>query len=518
MIGEVVYRQQEKYFMRNFDGIQNHIETTQPSVVYKPKKRHRLRWFLFFLVLLVSVGFWFGSSLLSKANQIFTNKQNIFVRVGKLFVSDDKPLKGEVEGQVNILLLGMGGPGHEGPFLTDTMVVASINTKTFEVNMISIPRDFMVRLPNLGYNKINAVYAYAEKDDPGTGGTAAIKVAEDVTGLSIPYYASIDFKGFVKAVDHVDGLDILIDRTFTDSTYPNYNLGYLPPQTFTKGQENMNGERALIFARSRHGNNGEGSDFARSERQKKILVALKEDLMKLNITNVSALNSLLSDFTENFRTNLEPYELKRLIDMAGKYNGDNVFSLSLEPDAITICDSLVDLNTGRPAPPVAPTPDPTPTPTPTTTNPKSSTTTSPTNSTSTETGTESTAQSNIIRAYVVVPCYGKNTQDVHHYLTAAMSVANLTKESAKIEIMNSTGKPAASTKWKDLNNKGLNAKFITFSGKTPYDRTIVYDNTGKQKPKTLEYLKANYSFVVADVPYSQSTADFVVIIGNDYGN
>jgi polyisoprenyl-teichoic acid--peptidoglycan teichoic acid transferase len=486
--------------MRNFDGINNQTSSDNsysPSPFVqlqqkKPKRRRFWRWFLVFVVILGGVGVFWGSQILSKTNQIFTNKQNIFKRFGQLIVSDDKPLKGEETGKVNILLLGIGGPGHEGPNLTDTMIVASINVQTKEVLFTSLPRDFLVQLPKRGFNKINAAYAYAEVDEKGSGGPVAISMAEKVTGLTIPYFAVVDFKGFVKAVDRVGGLDITIDKTFTDSQYPNYNYGYLAPQTFTKGQEHMNGERALIFARSRHGNNGEGSDFARSERQKKIMVGMRDELTQLNLTDLGTLNGLLSDFTENFRTNMEPYELIRLASLGKEISGDNAYSVSLDPDNKLICDGLIDLNTGRPS---APLPEPT----------------------LDEEGNEIPAaqpEPNS-RIYVIQPCEGVTLADISSHLNAVMDTAQLQKEKAVIEIINTTGKSYVTERWRDLADSatGMTIKFS--ASKTPVDRSIFYDNSNGSKPKTLDYIKSNYTLDKSDLPYTQSTADFVIILGQD---
>jgi polyisoprenyl-teichoic acid--peptidoglycan teichoic acid transferase len=498
--------------MPNFDGIKLHSFDESPSnFPTPPKKRRKKKWILLVLLLLIGGLFFSGAQIISRTNQIFTGKVNIFQRVGqfgKLILSDDKPLKGEENGVVNILLLGMGGPGHEGPNLTDTMMVASINLSTKEVVFTSIPRDFLVQLPGRGFNKINAAYAYAEKDEENSGGTAAIAVAEKVTGLTIPYYASVDFKGFVQAVDHVGGLDITIDRTFTDSAYPDYNYGYLAPQTFTKGFEHMNGERALIFARSRKGNNGEGSDFARSERQKKIMVAMRDELLKLNIKDLSTVNKLLSDFTENFRTNFAPHELKRLSDITKEISDENIFSLSLEPDGVIICDGLIDMNTGRPAPAPTPAPAPaTPTPTPTSTSGTTSTNTTTTPQTTTP------EEPAITRIYVVQPCEDKTLADIHNYLAKAITTIQLQKEQAVVEIQNSTGKAYATDRWLELRATGVTLKFTT--SKTPIDRTIIYDNTQGSKPKTLEYLKSHYNLSQSDLPYTSSRADFVIILGKD---
>jgi LCP family protein required for cell wall assembly len=488
--------------MRTFDGINNQdtgnyaqsYSSFNSSPPPRRKRGRKWKWILAFLLFVGAVLVFGGSQILSKTNQIFSNKNNIFVRVGKLLVSDDTPLKGEENGTVNVLLLGMGGPGHEGPYLTDTMIVASINTNSKEVLLTSIPRDFLVQIPGRGFSRINAAYAYAEANEEGTGGDVAIKMAEKITGLTIPYYASIDFKGFVKAVDHVGGLNISIDRTFTDSQYPNYNLGYMPPQTFTKGQEHMDGERALIFARSRHGDNGESSDFARSERQKKIMVAMRDEIMKLNITDVSTLNSLLGDFTENFRTNFEPYELKRLAELGKDISGDSTYSVSLTPDNILICDGLIDMSTGLPAPRTVP---------------------EETESEETEEDDEPTvpAKPEIIGAYVIQPCEGVTLADISNHLMMVMDVAKLQEEDATIEIINTTGKTYVTERWRQLLSLGVNVKFSV--GRTPFEKTTLYDNTQGQKPKTLEYIKSNYTLNKSDLPYNQSTADFVIILGKD---
>jgi LCP family protein required for cell wall assembly len=490
--------------MGNFDGINNYRQEQVLAASLPPRKKRRFwKWLLILLLIGGAIVLLGGTHILSKANQIFTNKQNIFTRFGSLFpITDDKPLIGEETGQVNILLLGMGGPGHDGPYLTDTMIVANINVKTSEVNLISIPRDFLVRLNGRGYNKINAAYTYGlDEDDPGSGGKAAIAVAEQVTGLTIPYFASIDFKGFTKAVDHVDGLDVTVDQTFTDRTYPDYRYGYLAPVTFTEGHEHMNGERALIFARSRHGNNGEGSDFSRSERQKKIMLAFKDKVLTLNLSNIGTLNNLLSDFTQNFRTNLEPHELKRIADMGKTINGENVYSLSLEPRPGLICDSMVDLATGRPAPPPVVQPEPE------TTDGEESE-----GEQTTEVAPVVT-QPQINRAYVVTPCSGKTLTDVHQFLASSMRIAHLQKEQPLlIEIQNTTGKASATTTYRTLSDYGYEVKFTT--SKTPLDRSVLYDNTKGAKPKTLEYLKSTYSLSVSDLPYTASQADFVIILGS----
>lgn len=456
--------------MKNFDIITPRHETPrvhpQQFILKKPapkKKKHWLRRFvifLFFLALLI----YGGNKLLSKANQVFDNDKNIFVRVGKFFTSSDKPLIGEEDGKVNVLLLGVGGEGHNGPWLTDTMILASIDPGTGDVFLISIPRDFIVQVGKEGFRKINGIYPLADKNNPGSGGAAIRQAVEKLTGFQVPYYALIDFEGFVKAVNHVGGLDVIIDRTFTDYQFPDYKNSYLPEVKFIKGFEHMNGERSLQFARSRHGNNNEGSDFARSERQKKILAAFKDKVYQLNLNDLKTLNNLLGDFTNHFRTNMEPFEIKRLMDISKNVNKEKVYSLSLEPQGDLICAGVID--------------------------------------------------DYVNRAYVIQPCEGKTYADIQQFLTNYQLIAKLKKENAVIEIQNSTNQPSATKTWSQLSNAGLDIRITSFKGRLTYDRTILYKNTST-KPQTLEYLKNNYNFVIADVIYTQSNADFVIILGKD---
>jgi LCP family protein required for cell wall assembly len=487
--------------MSNFDSI---LSTTTRQPLKKPKRRSGWKWFFVIVCLGAAVGLFAAGRIVLKTNKIFTNSGNIFTRVGQLIVSPDKNLIGEDQGVVNILLLGVGGEGHDGTNLTDTIIVASLNLETHEVVLTSIPRDFMVQIPKVGLNKINAVYAYAYRDNPNTAGSAALAAAEKITGFTIPYYALVDFKGFVKAVDHVGGVDVAVDRTFTDSSFPNDfpfdTKGYLSPVTFTKGPQHMNGQTALIFARSRHSDNSdEGSDFARSERQKKILIALKGKVTSLKLGNLATLNNLLSDFTENFRTNLEPYELKRLADIGLKIDNDKVYSLSLEPQGDLICSRLVDLATGQPA--VAPAPAPTP---------------APTDKTKTATPPAATETAPAIQnIYVVKPCEGKTIADIQNFLKNYLELGRLKKEGTIVEIQNSTGQATATTSYKKLSAMGIDVRFVTFKGKVTYNQTVLYDNSHGAKPDTLDYLQSNYSFTASDINYPNSIADFVIILGKD---
>ena len=81
----------------------------------------------------------------------------------------------------NILLLGMGGEGHNGALLTDTIILASLDQQNKKVSLLSIPRDLYVKIPSEGYAKINSAYALGEATNGDTGGIeTASSVVEEV--------------------------------------------------------------------------------------------------------------------------------------------------------------------------------------------------------------------------------------------------------------------------------------------------------------------------------------------------
>jgi hypothetical protein len=119
-------------------------------------------------------------------------------------------------------------------------------------------------------------------------------------------------------------------------------------------------------------------------------------------------------------------------------------------------------------------------------------------------------------AYVVIPCNGKTLTDIHEFLKNSTFLAKLKKESAILEVQNSTGKTGlANSLYGSLADKGIDLKLTSFTGKVPYEQTIIYDNSHGSKPNTLEYLKSHYTLTTSDVNYTASTADFVIIVGKD---
>ncbi len=185
--------------------------------------------------------------------------------------------------RINFLLMGYGGSGHDGAYLTDSMVIISLIPDTHHTTLISVPRDLWVQNPaNSGsYTKLNAVYPVAAGDqnqNPLAGGNATAQKISLITGLQVNYWMTINFAGFKDFIDAIGGVDVNVPDAFT-ARYPANDDPSINPNwltvAFTKGQQHMDGQRAIIYARARYvlDNNAEGSDFARSQRQQLIMKA-----------------------------------------------------------------------------------------------------------------------------------------------------------------------------------------------------------------------------------------------------
>lgn len=184
--------------------------------------------------------------------------------------------------RVNILMMGYGGSGHDGAYLTDSIVVMSLMPQSHHTTLISVPRDLWIQYPpNSGnYSKINAVYPIASNNDanPVAGGDAAAQKVSLVTGLNIKYWMTINFTGFRDFINAIGGVDVDVPDAFT-SNYPKNDDPSIDASWikvhFAKGLQHMNGETAIEYARAREviDNPAEGTDFARSARQQLIMKA-----------------------------------------------------------------------------------------------------------------------------------------------------------------------------------------------------------------------------------------------------
>ena len=180
--------------------------------------------------------------------------------------------------RINMVILSYGGPGHDGPYLTDSLLVISYLPTNGSTALLSVPRDLWVQVPpNSGnYAKLNTAYAYGyEHGGTAVAGTLASGKVSTVLGIAVPYWVSIDFGGFERLIDAAGGVNVDVPAAFDASYSPNYT----PSQHFAAGMTHMDGVLALAYARARYCIPAVAAgDFARSARQQQLVMAIANNL------------------------------------------------------------------------------------------------------------------------------------------------------------------------------------------------------------------------------------------------
>ena len=249
------------------------------------------------------------------------------------------------KGIYNILLLGYGGAGHEGSLLTDSIIVVHVDTNNKVVSFISIPRDFYT-----GSRKINAEASINGFNNVGS-------IITTITALPINYFVSVDFSGFTKIIDNLEGIVVNVPKTFDDPFYPitgeenntcgkteteiqelkNRYSGYNLETQFTcryehlhfdQGETSLDGKTALKFVRSRHGD----SDFGRSQRQFAVLSGIANKLISFQIAN--RFDGVVNTMSQIVRTDLDAGTIKSLIQILGDPKSYTTKEIQLTTDNV----------------------------------------------------------------------------------------------------------------------------------------------------------------------------------------
>ena len=327
--------------MQNISGSLLKMLNRQQKLI----RKRALTALLIFVFILAGIGFIKGAKFVPVIFQYFFHK--------------GIDLKQTKDNKINILLLGVGGGTHEGPNLTDTIIFASLDPTAKKVTLVSIPRDLWI--PELKA-KINTAYTYGEGKQQGGGLTLSKKVVSEMLGQQLDYAVKIDFNGFEKAVDMMGGLDIDVDNAFDDAQYPlsgkeDESCGLTDDEIasfsaqiatgsatenesfpcryehlhFDKGPSHMDGTTALKYVRSRHAIGKEGTDFARSKRQEKVISAFKDKIFSvdtfLNPVKVVGLVNVLRDSID---MDLKDNELDDFVRLMQKMKGAKIVSASVD--------------------------------------------------------------------------------------------------------------------------------------------------------------------------------------------
>lgn len=313
------------------DFLQKKYEVTNEREVRSRVSRTG-RWLAGFFVVTALVGVFFSYRIaqITHGDEKDVGSLSIFSTfsssLARLVTSSDKALTGEESDRINFLLLGIGGAGHDGPQLSDTMLFGSFKPSTHELGMLSIPRDLYVSIPGRGSGKINAANAYGEENGPGKGLDLSSEVVSTILHQPIHYVIRVDFDGFSSVIEQLGGVEVCVDRAFTDNQYPEYEGSpTYKIVTFEAGCQYMNGETALEYARSRHGNNGEGTDFARAARQQKIILAVKDRALSAGVLlNPGKVTRILNTVSNNITTNMSFWEMMKMAKYAPDISTQNI--------------------------------------------------------------------------------------------------------------------------------------------------------------------------------------------------
>ena len=438
------------------------------------KKGAAKRILIVLAIVLIILGGWLGGKFIYNFHKLFGG--NIFG------VLSSARLKGENVGRVNILIAGNSADdiGHNGGELTDSIMIMSIDTKNNTAFLISIPRDLWVSLPSGGHGKINEVYVdgdnqkFSEPNYPPGGMGALEQVVEDDFGIDINYYALVNYSALRQAVDAVGGIDFNVQSDDRRGLY-DPSIDYVtraPLVKLTNGVHHLNGQQALNLARSR-GDSSRSygfakSDFARSEHQRQLMVALKTKMATAGVlANPAKLASISDAIGSNVKTDFSGGEIRRFYSIIKGVDSANIKSVGLND--VNGKNLLVSY-------------------------------------------TSSSGQSALTPA-LGVDEYG----DIRAFLKQQTSNDPIVRESAKIAVVNGTDSTGLATKEANiLKSKNLNIIKVG-DAKTNTAVTTIIDASAGKKPGTKALLMKLYGTNVTTInPYSAVyTSDFVIVVGQD---
>lgn len=269
----------------------------------KKKKKSKLKRFLLFLLMLILI---LGIGWYYVIGKLY----------GQMVYQEATALTGEpmkADGVTNILLIGNDSRENGEDGRSDAMILLSVSNKTKTIHMTSLLRDMYVEIPGHDGNRLNAAYAYG-------GAELLMETIENNLDITVNRYALVNFQAFANLVDAVGGVDL--ELTNEEVQYVNgylveYNMLTNRPEgtdyldSSLSGMIHLNGSQALAYSRNRY----LGTDFGRTERQRKVLAAVIQGAPKALLTNPK---ELIEGILPNLTTNLTQGECFELSIMAPK--------------------------------------------------------------------------------------------------------------------------------------------------------------------------------------------------------
>jgi LCP family protein required for cell wall assembly len=216
---------------------------------------------------------------------------------------------------LNIVLLGSDRRPQSSAWRTDSMIVVSVDATNNVIRLLSIPRDLWVYIPGHGYDRINTADLWGEMAQPGSGPDRVKQTIHRNLGIPVHHYVRLDFQGFIKIIDLVGGIDVDVDCP-------------LPDIDLSAGLHHMTGQQALRYARSRKST----SDFDRARRQRKVLMALWDQSLTLDI--VPQLPELWWTMANAFQTDLSLEQVINLAYVGVQLEPQRILSRAIGPQQV----------------------------------------------------------------------------------------------------------------------------------------------------------------------------------------
>ena len=379
--------------------------------------------------------------------------------------------------RVNVLVMGLDYSDWregEGPPLTDTMILFTVDPVAKTAGMISIPRDLWVSIPGYGYFKINQAYQLGEVNRlPGGGPELATKTVEHLLGVPVQYYAQIDLEAFVRFIDEIGGVKITVPKKIKIDLMDDAE-GKIKLE---KGTQTLPGAYALAYARAR---NTEGGDFDRAQRQQQIIFGIRDRVLQFDLlpTLIAKAPVLYNELSGGINSNMTFDEIFQLAWLATQIPLEDIQKGIIGPQQVNFGKSPDGLDVLKPLP----------------------------------------DQIRLLRDEIFGITAGSNSPVV---ASGKEKVELMAEEGARLALLNGTLTSGLASRTEEyLTGLGANVTVVGDAENKPQTYTAIYDYTGN--PYTLQYFVElmNISEYRIFFKYNpESEVDVTIILGDDwFGN
>lgn len=298
----------KKYYQEDWDSKEHRTRVKLQKSKKRKKKKTGLKRFFIIVILLLAV---LAGGIYYVAGKVYGK-----LEYEEITALTEAPVK--EDGVVNILLIGNDSRTNGTDGRSDAMILLSVSNQTKKVYMTSLLRDMYVEIPGYKGNRLNAAYSYG-------GAELLLETIEHNFDITVNRYVLVNFEAFANLVDAVGGIDL--ELTAKEVEYVNaylweYNVLLGRPEgtdymdTSVSGMVHLNGAQALSYTRNRY----LGTDFGRTERQRKVLETVIRKMPGALVTNPG---EVINGLVTNLKTNLTKEECLQLcVQAAGALGYD----------------------------------------------------------------------------------------------------------------------------------------------------------------------------------------------------